>query len=303
MQNWKFKTPVPERVMKEVEDYLEEAPKLWTGGLAGFLTFRKDLSSWGREGNFKTLKNYSSTVYVGGQNPYKALPVFGYVANAPCHASLASYTYDEKRQVKKDTNVISVLAMKESVSKKNPEFVKWVAQQSPASVGVVNKDNIDEILNNGLVVDREIVGQRGALWLGKALRYLTEDRHREKLWTRLMDAGADDGMVAFIGASILSDAGGPSGRTHCSLSAYPKVKEDLKTIYHYFHDVGPHDDNDASATGFKALSIYERDGSTIWGDLKGRTEKVDDGWGGFTEKRVPGDAKEFVHILNETIKG
>lgn len=180
---------------------------------------------------------------------------------------------------------------------KYPDFTKWVCRESPFAHGIVNKDNEEQILNQGIIIDGDAVGRGGVLWLCKALRYTVEDTFRIKMWQQFIDGGLD-GLQAFIGCSILTSTGGVQTlATHCGLFRY----DHPNNIYAFYQELLKEKkrDNDDATRPAKYSNWSGQD----WGTLKFKKVKKPDGWGGFIEKEEPADPEEFINKLKMIFKG
>jgi hypothetical protein len=203
-----------------------------------------------------------------------------------CHAGL---TYYEKK------NVLVINAHKAEWQDTNPEYLKWCVTEAPYTHGVLNKDNLDELLGHGSIIDMGEIGQAGTLWICKAVRHFTEDTWVPETWEKLREQGLT-GLQAFIGADILDAAGSPKGITHTGLIGYStpaNLRKVYDTLIHAKHKEG----NQAShAFGYGAVG-------KVWGSLTGKTVRKPDGWGGYTEVKKPCDAKEYAAQLKEIFEG
>lgn len=243
----------------------------------------------------KAVENYPKH-WDAGRNPQ--LCAFGIIKKASgdwlhsptrgsaCHAALYC--------VNREPSVV-VNAHDPDYQGKYPEFVKWVCREAPFSEAIINGYNDDEILNHASVIDGEMVGQGGCLWLCKALRYPVEDTFRLPFWYQLREQGLD-GLQAFIGCSIINKTGAPQTyTTHNSLFSYGNPKS-IRDNYNKIRKLKKIDNSAAALQGVN-------DGTPHWGSLGFKTEKKSDGWGGFTEVKVPCDAKEFADKLKEIFMG
>lgn len=197
-------------------------------------------------------------------------------------------------------DVVVVNAHKSHWQNVNREFLLWATKESPFCHGVVNKDNDDELLNHAAVLDFNLIGKGGTLWVCKAVRHFEEDTFKLDFWNRLREQGLD-GFQAFVGADILDPTGGARvGNTHVSLFHYTKPTQ-LRKWYDEIKNIGKIDTAVASRGGY--LYFDNPAECPVWGSLKGKTEKVADGWGGFTEVVRPCDAKEYAMKLKEIFEG
>jgi hypothetical protein len=217
----------------------------------------------------------------------------GRTSRGECHASLTNAA----------KQCIVVNAHKTTWAKSNPEFLLWVTQQSPFSQGVLNRDDKDELFNHASVMDTDVIGNGGALWLCKALRHFTEDTHKPDMWDKLRKKGLD-GLQAFIGSDILLSGGGPSfSNTHVSLFAYSNP-DILRKHYDEFRTIKRIDGYKANRGGYGLFGYGEVPKKVInWGSLAGKTVKKSDGWGGYVEVQQPCDAKEYAEKLREIFTG
>lgn len=231
-------------------------------------------------------------------------------------SGIACFTFVEKKTAKEPTQVYScgaachggltsrvaghyvINAHKPNHQGKYPEFTKWVCQASPFSHGVVNKDNEKEILSQGIIIDGDLVGSAGALWLVKALRCTVEDVFRVPVWDKLRAAGLD-GLQSFIGCSILDSTGEPQkGKTHCGLFQYD-TPDNLYAFYQELLKEKVRNGTDASRPPGWPSPFSGK----VWGSLVYKIIKKSDGWGGFTEVKEPADPTEFVEKLKMIFAG
>lgn len=191
---------------------------------------------------------------------------------------------------------IVVNAHKPTLHGSNKEFTLAVARDMPFSHGVLNRSNEKEILNHASVIDVDLVGPGGALWLCKAFRYNVEDKFRIPTWNSLMNEGLKP-FQAFIGASILDSMGNAQyGTTHNCVFGYGTPAQ-LRASYDELQ-AGFIGDAQASRSHYISYSARSH-----WGDSKCRKVKKPDGWGGFIETTEPGNMKEFAAKLKEIFEG
>lgn len=186
------------------------------------------------------------------------------------------------------------------VNAHKPTFDKdltlWVARESPFAPGVLNAHSEDELLNHAMVIDSDVVGHGGALWLCKVIRCNTEDDWKIVTWKKLQEHGLD-GLQAFIGASILGPQGFPlETQTHCGLYTYVNP-ELLRQWYDEIRTMKRNDTIDAQR------NKWQSGGWPNWGSLAGKKVKKPDGWGGFTEVTEPCDVKDYASKLKEIFEG
>lgn len=248
-----------EKLKKIVQDLVDSYPAAWTHSICAYDAYTKDGA-----------KNFNR----GSKN------------GDVCHAGL-NYLQEPS---------IVVNAHRPDWYKKNPEFAKWVITDCPFSHGVLNRENDREWQNHAAVLDTELIGKGGALWVCKAMRHFVEDTHKPAIWDKLRNEGLD-GLQAFIGADIIDMHGNPLlNNTHVSLFRYD-TPSNLRKWYDAIRKKDKITSSDANQGGY----VYY-DGKT-WGALGFKIERKKDGWGGFIEKQVPCEAKEFAAKLKEIFEG
>jgi hypothetical protein len=247
---------------KVIEETVENYPKKWTHGICAYTGVHretgKDFIGRGKTGDI-------------------------------CHAGL-NYVNTK--------DGICINAHKKEWFDGNPEYIRWMAGESPFSHGFLNGKDIKEFSEHGMVIDMAEVGQGGALWSCKAMRYFVEDTWKPETWLKLREAGLT-GLQAFIGASILNAAGDPMSYSHVNLVSY-QSPEKLRKVYDEFSTIKRLD----TSTVNRLDGNY---GDPIdvknWGSLAGKSVRKPDGWGGFTEVRRPCPPKEYVSLLKEIFEG
>jgi hypothetical protein len=205
-----------------------------------------------------------------------------------CHAGLTPWGD------RKGKDVIVINAHKASWQKKHREYLLWCCKEAPFTHGVLNRDNDDELLNHACVMDTRDIGRGGALWLCKAVRHFTEDAHVINTWEKLREHGLN-GLQAFIGADILNEEGTPKPHTtHTGLYGYT----DPAGLRKWYDEI-------RRKKCIREYNVAESGqyGAARWGSLKGKKVKKPDGWGGFLEKFVPCEAKEYAAQLKEIFEG
>jgi hypothetical protein len=213
----------------------------------------------------------------------------GGTSHGHCHAGILN--------IREDMILVNAHRHKnQAASEETKAFTLWVARESPFAHGVLNSHNEDELWNKASVIDVSLVGSAGCLWLCKAFRTCVEESWRIPVWAQLRKEGLD-GFQAFIGASILNSIGDRSlSNTHCSLFHYD-TPEKLFKQYEKIKNAKKLDGQTAAQDRWSAVSCIN------WGTLKMKTERKSDGWGGFVEKQIPSDAKEFAGTLLKIFKG
>lgn len=255
--------PISQQARDKISEVISLYPKAWINPAperpCAYSTVDRVTGSWERKGHHK---------------------------GSACHSGLWGVGFSE----------IVVNGHKDTVQGQFPEFIKWVANEAPFSNAVLNKDNDKEIVNQGAVIDTSLVGKGGVLWLCKAFRYAFEEPDCVRHWYSLRDGGLEDGLQAFIGASIVNKEGLPRPvRTHCSLFSYD-TPENIKSFYDKVLTWKNEDSREVSMINLK----YAADN---WGSLAFKEVSVSDGWGGFTVKKVPSDPKEYIEKLRTIFEG
>lgn len=253
---------LPEATQKAVEEAVASYPAAWRSCVCAFSLIKR----------------------ATGDN----IDRYGEKNGAVCHAGVGRLTEP----------TIVVNAHKRRWADKSQDFLLWVARESPFSHGILNRDNDKEILGKASVIDTELVGKGGALWLCKALRHFEEDVWKLDTWTKLREGGLN-GLQAFIGSDILSKEGKPAGgNTHVSLYCYSSPKE-LRKFYDEVLKMGKNTTNNANRGGYD----YGANKEINWGSLAGKKERKPDGWGGFTEIDMPCPPEEYIAKLKEIFEG
>lgn len=252
---------VRNKIQKEVLAY----PKTWTHGICAYKAFLRDSG-----------KNHSI--------PYRTT-----TTGDICHAGVSSLPNE----------CILVNAHKPAWSKKNPEFLRWCARESPFSHGVINRDNEKEIFNHASVIDLQEVNKGGALWLCKAFRHFEENSFILNTWDKLRNEGLD-GFQAFIGADILLETGLPAfNNTHVSLFAYD-TPSNLRKWYDEIRTARKLANTNVNRGDYNYGRV---NGAKNWGCMQGKARRKSDGWGGFTEILEPGSPKDYAACLKEIFTG
>jgi hypothetical protein len=245
-------------VRDAIQAKVDKYPTGWISGFAGYTIFDKTSPK-----PFRTENNGGCHYYVGYSTPGQ----------------------------------IVVNAHKPNLHGANKEFTLAVARDMPFSHGVLNRSNEDEILKHASVIDVDLVGPGGALWLCKAFRYNVEDTFRIPTWNKLMAEGLKP-FQAFIGASILDFMGNAQyGTTHNSLFGYGPPDELRKSYDEFQRGYFAH--SQVSRSHYWSYSTPR----PHWGDSKSVKVKQSDGWGGFIESTKPGSMKEFAAKLKEIFEG
>lgn len=242
------------------------------------------------------------------------------IANASsgdiCHAF-----YHRGKQSRTDvevaTSTLSERKRKVGEEEHHREFMKYLAQENPVGRQfIINKDDLSSIYEGGIVIDARRAGHNRTLWLGKAFRYCNEEPYRVEHWIKLVEKGVHP-LVAMISASIYTQNGSFTDAglfTHAQVFANPESIEALSEALFVkkfndlknYSEIGRKPKEDTS-TVFWARQ-WKGDGygfrpenkrGIIENCLKERREKVSDGWGGYIEKKTPGDFNCLVEHLQK----
>lgn len=181
-------------------------------------------------------------------------------------------------------------------------FAEWVVQDSPFAHGVLNRDNLDQIYHGGMVIDCSIVGEGGAFWLCKAMRYIYENSYRVDMFGRLIAKGVPPKAAFFVCSSY----GTYGGQDKVAISQDHVLvqtnitKELFIKAYRVDKVVEPVRGREtATALGAGPLTGCQENWLGFGGT---RVERTPDGWGGFTEKKVPANEKESIINLLAFLK-
>jgi hypothetical protein len=259
-------TAIDEKTQKVIDQTVEKYPRGWTYGVCAFGVFERK----------------------GGRHQG------GGIKGDACHNDINYMQGGE----------LVVNAHKQRWTKDfDPEFVKWIMRESPYSHGVLNRSDDKQILGQCAVIDSELVGVGGTLWLCKATRHLVEDLWKHKTWTKLRECGLT-GLQAFIGADILREDGHPNpGGSHCSLFGYDMPDKLRKTYDDLMNLKGGKCKGKIAFTRGMAPKNYAKPWEGTWGGLKGKMVRMPDGWGGFTEVCRPCEVKDYAAQLKEIFEG
>lgn len=108
-----------------------------------------------------------------------------------------------------NTDLLVLNCFKQARNKCSPEaaeqFVRWfIADDNPFSKAILNRDDLDSILNGGFIIAQtkstgpNSLNSAAVLWLCKALRYMVESGKVVDCWKHLVDAG----VAPFFALSI-----------------------------------------------------------------------------------------------------
>jgi hypothetical protein len=195
------------------------------------------------------------------------------------------------------------------------KFFTYICQESPLRNFVLNNDNLKQMINGGVIIDCKAAGSNATLWLCKTLRYAVEDPSRVKHWSDLVDAGVHPMLALCVASCVNSQLYDQGTSTHCSTFIPPATKEDMKRL---FVDHLPNATSWETEyfKGFVTANVfgtapggygYRWDKHLLPISKYGRaTEKVPDGWGGYTLKPVVASikklAKDLIELQKEYVK-
>lgn len=254
--------PISEKCQEAINAAVQGYPKRWAYGVCAFQVFNKATGEY----------------------------VHGGTTGDACHNDI---NYMRKGQVAVNAHAARWADM-------NTDFMLWIARESPFAHGVLNRDNTDEILHHAGVIDHDLVGKGGVLWVCKAFRHLNEDLWKHKTWTQLREQGLN-GLQSFIGADILNENGSPNWcGSHCCLFGYHDAAK-LREAYDRMRTIDRIDNGQAFTVGGGYERIRRQDPG--WGSLKGITVRKADGWGGFIDTVKAGSVKDYAAMLKEIFEG
>lgn len=206
----------------------------------------------------------------------------GYVDGGGCHYYVENARHEG----------IVVNAMRPSLGETYRDLLLWIARESPYAYAVLNRDNEEEILNKGMVIDLALCGRGGALWLCKATRACVELKYVGDRFNVLLAEGVPP-MWALAGAGIFDSRGTPVRYCqHGGLFCYGSPE----ALYKYVKELGPK--NTTSIVAFK----NRNDIGEIWCTLNGKTERKPDGWGGYIEVAVTSGIGAYAELLKKIAK-
>jgi hypothetical protein len=185
----------------------------------------------------------------------------------------------------------------------NRAFLAWMKDKSPFRNFILN-DDVNDMYEGAYLIDG-ICGPDNMMYLVKAFRMTIEDVHRIPFWYEMVKRGVHP-MLAFLTANVVDENNGRGGSTHNTVMYEPKDKKELRKI---FVDHVPSDKGDWTSTA--VFNMVQAD----WGardsvlplDRGGvKTEKVPDGWGGYTTRSIKVSvdtiAEDLVKLQKEVMK-
>lgn len=258
--------------------YTEEAPKIWTHGVCAGVIFNKEGKET-RHPKSGDICHYWVRPEEGG----------GYGRRAdPNTTELICSATSEKRRANGSID---------------EEFMKYILHGNPLGQFVINRDDLSSIKHGAILIDAKDAGYERTLWLCKVFRYMVEETDRPRLWYNLVNRGVEP-LMALIAASVYRESLIPSTyTTHCSVFDNPKKEDDLVEAYKKEHKPRDSGIYDAELCRNEYNVFY---GNKIgWSVVSGnlfkamdvRQEKVPDGWGGFTYKKIGGTIDDLAKFL------
>lgn len=231
-----------------------------------------------------------------------------------CHGSFGSPTCHVALFLQQQSS--STRPWESKLIEANRAFVSWMCRESPWSVFVLNKDDLDELCNCGAIFDCDASGPKIAYVFAKTMRYTNEDTWRVPIWYELVSQFGVNPMMALIACSCLTPSWGQQAMsTHNSTLTNPNTIEELRavltakfpTVSRPFKRIdgegNPHDSFDLFYPCPKASGsmFYAKPGTLIQAPKK-KQEKVSDGWGGYAYKLVAESHEDFANHLKQLTK-
>jgi len=231
-----------------------------------------------------------------------------------CHAGLNALGYRGKQLNLSEASVIvtaqCVASRSGNQEKADQAFIKYIVQDSPLSKFIINGDDLSSCYEGGIIIDAA-AGHNRTLFIAKALRWVTEERHRSNNWYKLVSKGAPP-FEAMIAASVIGTTGAiqtASGFTHAQVFGNLQKIEDLvEALKNPLEPFKKYSDDPCADTSKVfwgpqvSLPNYGRPIASASGLIKGgssRKQKVPDGWGGYIEKEVGDKWDDVVRQLTE----
>lgn len=189
--------------------------------------------------------------------------------------------------------------------KENRKFILWMTTESPFSVFVLNKDNEKDLVEHGVIFDSAAAGHKVSYFFAKALRFISEDTFRVKVWYDLTEKGVHP-MTAFIACNLVNGSYAISKNTHNTVCCDPFTIEQLKgaLTLRFDFDGNKKLKRSSDHNSFDLLWYTPSEGywngrhGDLFGTPKSRQEKVSDGWGGYTYKTI-GGRDEWIKKLKD----
>lgn len=196
------------------------------------------------------------------------------------------------------------------------KFFTYICQESPLRNFVLNNDNLEQMLNGGVIIDCKAAGSNATLWLCKTLRYAVEEPFRVKHWSDLVDEGVHPMLALCVASCVNSRLYDQKAMTHCSTFQPPKNEEEMKGLF-VDHLPNATSWQIGSDTGFSTASVFGTKPKDVYGYMWDKhllplskpghaTEKVPDGWGGYTLKPVVASieklAEDLIELQKEYVK-
>lgn len=226
---------------------------------------------------------WKNDICAGAVYGEKGKELYSAAGGTVCHAFINPYRMRSKEEV---SAVVNTMKNKDGIPQDAyREYVKWVVTGTPFSHFIVNANDIDTCCHGGVIIDASEANQAISLWLCKALRYTTEDKHRPTLWWNLVNRGVDPRMAFIACSSYSAHLVKNLTLTHNTLLCSPDKKK-IKTFMKMRPVLAPQ--GKFGITGSNACGLIP--GNDCMDDAfpkdNRRYEEVPDGWGGYTRKQV-----------------
>jgi hypothetical protein len=189
---------------------------------------------------------------------------------------------------------------------------KWLLTESPVRKFILN-DTVESLSEGGAIIDCTKAGPSVCMWLCKVLRAPMEENHRVPLWYKLVQGGVHPVLALCVAHCVDSKYHDQETATHCSVFEPPADKAGLKRLFIDHLPEWTGDLATQSSIHFQSGSVFGKPargnswayrpcwpagGKHLLPILKGgATEKIDDGWGGWTEKPIPTSVEQMIKDL------
>jgi hypothetical protein len=205
-------------------------------------------------------------------------------AHGACH-SWASSGYSDYTNKGEDFLVLNCHPNKRVVSCEQSSadaLALWLAQESPYSQYILNRDDKESLLNGGMILYCSYSGTDGLtdaqmLWICKVLRYAVEGSASIDAWKALYDGGVDP-LLAILIATHHSYFDG-------AFFGYSAVTDHVAVFNRQYHG-GDNVENILNRTTTRSGSTYGIFGASKTDQVRDKLRTFstpvmrDDGWGG-----------------------
>lgn len=176
-------------------------------------------------------------------------------------------------------------------------YTRFIIQESPFSKAILNRDNLDQCRNQGVIIDTEHYGTAVTILICKLLRVFIEDTYRAGVWYDLTMKGVHP-MLALVVSQCVDQNLNVMGRSHGATILPPANEKEIPKIF--VEEIPEAKKMDTgwegtSVLGLTGVASYDYSKTTYVYTYHGplpvkqaglKKEKVPDGWGGYIEKVV-----------------